>query len=474
MNGSAAVREVTGRDGVVVDPKVLGLFGSSWDQKVVPLHMQPNGAVVVCWPKTPSAGEVKAAEREASRPVMARTASSPEAFERLRLIAEEVRKTALRPSERILREAVRQGASDIHIGVGKPPYLRVGGELRPIDGYPPLDASDTLAIATTLAGADAMEAFDGDLDLDFESTGDGQRRRFRVNVFGSNGNVNLAIRLIPPEVPTFTSLGIPPRVLRFADAPAGLVLFAGPTGSGKSTTQAAMIRYLNEKKACHIVTIEDPVEYFHEPVRAVVNQRRVGPRDRGGDTVDFARGIRAAMRQDPDVILIGEMRDHETTRVALEAAETGHLVFATVHARDAQSTFTRIVSSFPADMQDEVRIQLSQSLIGLCVQRILPRKTPVGSRCVVCEVLVMTDATRALVREGKFAQIASAIQTGGAEGMQSFDKALARAVAEEILDRRIALAAAADAGMFSEYYEDARRQVDLARAEAVHHQGAPS
>ncbi|HYF79129.1 MAG TPA: type IV pilus twitching motility protein PilT [Symbiobacteriaceae bacterium] len=309
----------------------------------------------------------------------------------------------------LLREAVSQDASDIHLCEAQPPIFRVYGKLVRRGGMP-LDAKDMEQLLHALIPDDKRVEYEKHHDVDF-SYSVGGLGRFRVNAYMQRGTPALALRVIPVRILGLRDLGLPDVLSAFCEKPHGLVLVTGPTGSGKSTTIAALLDIINERYEKHIVTLEDPIEFLHRHKKSVVNQREVG-----ADTGSFARGLRAALRQDPDVILVGEMRDLDTIAIALQAAETGHLVFATLHTNDTASTIDRVVDVFPPDQQQQVRVQLASTLQGVVAQRLFPRHEAAG-RAVALEILFTTPAVRNLIREGKTHQILSVIQTGGKLGM---------------------------------------------------------
>ncbi len=309
--------------------------------------------------------------------------------------------------DELLAGADAKGASDVHLTVGVPPVIRIDGELQREEGLPLVQA-DTERMAKDLLGKRWEELEDeGEIDFSYAVRGTG---RYRVNVYRQRGSISIAARVIPQEVPSIAELGLPEIVYTLARRHQGLVIVTGPTGSGKSTTLAAMIRLINEERTSHIVTLEDPIEYLHKHGTSLVDQREVG-----NDTRSFASGLRGALRQDPDVILVGEMRDQETMDIALRAAETGHLVFTTLHTRRAPEVVDRMVSSFPSAQQGQIRHQLSETLQGVVAQRLLVR--PKGGRVAAMEVLVGTPAARNLIREGKSHQLPSFMQTGTRFGM---------------------------------------------------------
>ncbi|VBB06880.1 type ii secretion system protein e [Lucifera butyrica] len=336
--------------------------------------------------------------------------------------------------ETLLRTAVERRASDLHITVGVPPILRINGSLIPTD-FPPLTYRDTAALFEAIASQEQQQQFSesGDLDFSFAIPG---VSRFRVNAFRQRGSVAIAIRIVNENIPTLEQLGHPEAVRALARLPRGLVLVTGPTGSGKSTTLAAMLSLINRERACHIITLEDPIEYLHKHNKSIVNQREIH-----ADTKSFTNALRSALREDPDVILVGEMRDAETIGIAVTAAETGHLVFATLHTSDAAQTIDRIIDVFPPYQQQQVRIQLSLTLQGIICQQLLPRTDGAG-RVAALEILMANPAVRNLIREGKTHQLVSVIQTGARFGMQSMDLSLRDLYRQGIVSYEEALARA--------------------------------
>jgi twitching motility protein PilT len=324
----------------------------------------------------------------------------------------------------LLTEVVRRNASDLHLTAGAPPMLRLRGSLVPVDGQPKLSPNETRELVYSILNNSQRQRLETDWQLDFSYTMPGHAR-FRVNAYFQRGSLGAAFRLIPSKTVPIESLGLPPVIHSFAKKPRGLVLVTGPTGSGKSTTLASLINEINETRSEHILTIEDPIEFLHSHKRCVVNQRELGV-----DAPSFALALKAALRQDPDVILVGEMRDMETIGTALTAAETGHLVFATLHTQDAPQTIDRIIDVFPASQQGQVRMQLSVGLQGIVTQTLIPTADGAG-RCVAAEVLVPTPGVRNLIREHKTHQIYSMIQTGAAHGMQTMDMSLATLVRQQ-------------------------------------------
>ena len=315
-----------------------------------------------------------------------------------------------------LFDAIAAGASDLHVTVGLPPMVRVRGEVRPLD-YEPLTANATRELIYDVLSNDQRQRLETEWELDFAYTLP-RTARFRVNVYFQRGALGAAFRTIPHEARSLHELGLPGAVEAMTEKPRGLVLVTGPTGSGKSTTLAAMIDRINETRHEHIMSVEDPIEFLHEHKKCIVNQREVSQ-----DTKSFAQALKHVLRQDPDVILVGEMRDLETISLAVTAAETGHLVFGTLHTQDAPQTVDRVIDVFPPHQQHQVRAQLANALQGIITQTLIPRRGGEG-RVVACEVLVPTPGVRNLIREGKNHQIYSAMQTGGKYGMQTMDAAL--------------------------------------------------
>ena len=317
-----------------------------------------------------------------------------------------------------LQEVVRQGASDLHVSPGAPPMIRVDGALRVLHGARPWSPDRVATILYGILEPDQRERFERERELDFAHTLSAEAR-FRVNYYWDRGAVGAAFRIIPTAIKQLEELGVPESVGQFAGLPRGLVLVTGPTGSGKSTTLAALIDLVNGTRADHIVTVEDPIEFLHNNRRSLVNQREVGH-----DTHSFTAALKHVLRQDPDVILVGELRDLETISIALTAAETGHLVFATLHTQDAAQTIDRVIDVYPPHQQDQIRTQLASTLKGVVCQTLLKRADNRG-RIVATEILVMTPAIANLIREGKTFQVPSMIQVGGSLGMRTMDQQLA-------------------------------------------------
>ncbi len=331
----------------------------------------------------------------------------------------------------LLTDVLDRRASDLHITAGSHPMIRVRGRLQPMEDHPVLDPTTTREIIYGILTNDQRQRLETDWQLDFAYTVPGAAR-FRVNAYFQRSALGAAFRLIPSQIVPIDDLGLPSVVHDFCVKPRGLVLVTGPTGSGKSTSLASMIDEINGSREDHILTIEDPIEFLHRSKKGMVNQRELG-----SDATSFAAALKAALRQDPDVILVGEMRDLETISTALTAAETGHLVFATLHTQSAPSTIDRVIDVFPAHQQAQVRVQLSIALQGIMTQTLVPTADGSG-RAVACETLVPTPAVRNLIREGKTHQIASSMQTGGSVGMQTMDTALASLVRAGRITQRAA------------------------------------
>jgi twitching motility protein PilT len=318
--------------------------------------------------------------------------------------------------ELLLEDVIRKRASDLHLQVGLPPMLRIDGSLMAIAGFEGLSEEAIEKLIFAILDEDQKQILLKDKEFDF-SFAFGDLGRFRVNAFHERGNLAAALRLIPNEIKTVVELGMPQIVNKFADYPRGLVLVTGPTGSGKSTTLAALIDKINSERSHHIITIEDPIEFTHKSKKSVIVQREVHY-----DTYSFSAALRSSLRQDPDVVLIGEMRDLETISAAITIAETGHLVFATLHTNSAAQSIDRMIDVFPPHQQPQIRAQLSNILMAICSQRLIPAIG--GGRVVAAEVLVANPAVRNIIREGKSHQLDAVIQTGGEMGMQSMDKTL--------------------------------------------------
>ena len=328
--------------------------------------------------------------------------------------------------QRMLTMLVEQKGSDLHLTVGSPPMIRVDGGLRPLPGYGKLNSSDTAMLAHSAVTPQQWETFLHSQELDFAYSIVGVSR-FRGNLYAQRNSFGAVFRAIPHEIKPLDELGMPSSVARFAHLARGLVLVTGPTGSGKTTTLASLLDLANRSRSAHIVTIEDPIEFLHPHKRCLVNQREVGT-----DTESFPQALKHALRQDPDIILVGELRDLETTATALTAAETGHLVLATLHTQSATQTVDSVIDIFPPHQQLQVRAQLAAGLQGVVTQALVPRADGRG-RAVICEILTATPAIRSLIREGKSHQIPSFMQAGSNEGMLAFDQHLADRVREGLV-----------------------------------------
>jgi twitching motility protein PilT len=325
----------------------------------------------------------------------------------------------------LLRLVVEKGGSDLHIAVGIPPIIRVDGQLLPTN-YEKVDPQSAQRLIYDILTDEQIQRFETNFELDFSYTL-ARLSRFRVNVYRDRGNVAMAFRVIPARIPTLRELSLPPVLEELTRLPRGLILVTGPTGSGKSTSLAAMINQINSERSVHILTIEDPIEYLHSHRFSVINQREVGQ-----DTRTFANALRAALREDPDVILVGEMRDLETMQMAVSAAETGHLVFATLHTNSAATSVERIVDSFPPGQQEQVRLQLSNVIEAVFSMRLVPGKD--GKRLVTYEVMLGTSAIKTSIREGKTHQIDNILQTSTEVGMNTMEMSLASLVKNGSMD----------------------------------------
>jgi twitching motility protein PilT len=327
--------------------------------------------------------------------------------------------------EALLRETVDKGASDLHLSTGEPPMLRVHGDLLRTE-HPALTPESVTGLVNSIMNEHQRSHFSKEHEVDFACEVPG-KGRFRVNVFLHSRGPGAVLRTIPTEIPSLDSLNLPPVLRELCTRERGLVLVTGPTGSGKSTTLAAMVDVINQTWDAHILTVEDPIEFVHPPKRCLVNQREVGPH-----TGSFTNALRSALREDPDVILIGEMRDLETISLALTAAETGHLVFGTLHTSSAPKTIDRIIDVFPAGQQGQIRTMLSESLEAVVAQTLVKKKG--GGRVAACEILIGVPAVRNLIREAKLHQIPSMMQTGQRVGMQTLDMALADLVKRGMIE----------------------------------------
>ena len=333
--------------------------------------------------------------------------------------------------QRLIREAQIVRASDLHLKAGQPPTVRVDGALTALPGYAPLDRAECDRLCRELLGSELP----GDGETDFAVTVEGTR--LRVNLFRAQGGVCAAVRLLSDEIPALEALGLPSSAMELKNLSRGIVLVTGQTGSGKSTTLAALLNEINHTRPCHILTLEDPIEYQYTPDKSLVNQREIGE-----DTMSYAQGLREALREDPDILLIGEMRDMDTIETALTAAETGHLVFSTLHTSSAADSIDRIVSVFPAERQQQVRMQLSMTLKAVLSQQLLPRIG--GGRALACEVMIVNPAIRNLIREGKTPQISSTVATSARDGSLAMDACLLRLYRDRVITKETALQAAQD------------------------------
>ncbi len=341
--------------------------------------------------------------------------------------------------QKLIMDAASRGASDIHLTVGIPAMLRIDGALTDYDSSI-LTQEELDEVASELAGERELMELREKGETDFAATIQ-NAVRLRCNIYHQSKHTAMALRLLPVNIPTAEQLGLPQAIIRQAEKPHGLVIVTGPTGSGKSSTLAALIDHINRSERRHIITLENPIEYVHPRVRSIINQREIGV-----DTESFASGLRAALRQDPDVILVGEMRDLETISTAITAAETGHLVFGTLHTKGAASTVDRMIDVFPAEQQGQVRVQLADVLECVISQTLLPRNT--GGRIAAFEILTGTSAVRSLIRQNKAYQLASTMQTGRSQGMQLMDDALAELVRSGEVDLNTAAVKSDDADAF--------------------------
>ncbi|MDQ6786315.1 MAG: type IV pilus twitching motility protein PilT [Acidobacteriota bacterium] len=333
----------------------------------------------------------------------------------------------------LLRRMTEQGGSDLHITTNSAPQVRVHGHLKPLEGFPPFTPAETKRLAYSVLTDAQKHRFEENMELDF-SFGLKGMSRFRANLFNQRGSVGAVFRAIPYEIKTFDNLGLPMVVADMCKKPRGLVLVTGPTGSGKSTTLASMIDKINSERHEHILTVEDPIEFLHQHKNCIVNQREVN-----SDTHGFSDALRTALRQDPDVVLVGELRDLETIEMALRVAETGHLTFATLHTNSAASTINRIIDVFPAGQQSQIRTQLSLVLEGVLCQALLPKATGDG-RVMALEILIPNSAIRNLIRDDKIHQIYSMMQTGQDKfGMQTFNQALASLYQKRLINLETAM-----------------------------------
>jgi twitching motility protein PilT len=341
--------------------------------------------------------------------------------------------TAVFSIDDLLEHMVALGASDLHVTSGSEPVIRLNGHLERVEGFSRLTPDDTQRLLYRILSTEQQKHLEVNRQIDVSHSIPGLAR-FRVNVYFQRESLGGAFRMIPTELKTLEDLGLPQQLHELAGKPRGLVLVTGPTGSGKSTTLAAVIDEINRTRSDHIMTIEDPIEFLHRHKRCIVNQREIGP-----DATSFAEALRGALRQDPDVILLGEMRDLETIATALTAAETGHLVFATLHTQDAPSTVDRLIDVFPAAQQEQVRIQIASTIQGIVTQTLIPTIDGRG-RVAAVEILFPDDAVRNLIRQGKVEQIYSVMQTGTNKGMQTLEQAFVDLIARGLITQEVALA----------------------------------
>lgn len=350
--------------------------------------------------------------------------------------------------DKILDEARVLGCSDVHFTTKISPIVRLHGTLRKLSSYPEMTDGAIMKIVEQMTGGRNIENIKNRIDTDFSYVTK-RGYRHRVNVYHQRGDVAVAIRLLRNDIPTLEDLDLPPILGDFAMRPRGLILVTGPTGSGKSTTLAAMIDYVNCNRSAHVITVEDPIEYIHEHKRCMINQREVGD-----DVESFALSLRAALREDPDVILVGEMRDYETITAAVTAAETGHLVMSTLHTTSASDTINRIIDAFPAHQQNQIRTQLATVLVGIIAQTLIPKADGTG-RVAALEILNATDSIKAMIRDNKVHLIQTAIQTGKKDGMVCLDQELARLVKDGVITDMAAREKSLDIAEYERYLKGA-------------------
>src|SRR5437899_3257809 len=354
----------------------------------------------------------------------------------------------------LLEQMVAQGASDLHISVASPPAIRVRGHIHRLEGYEPLTPDDTRQLMYRILSSEQQKQFEIKRQLDFAYSMPGLAR-FRVNCYMQREAVGGAFRVIPQDIKSMEELNLPAALHELTEKPRGIVLVTGPTGSGKSTTLAAIVDEINRNRAEHILTVEDPIEFVHKHKRCIVNQREIGP-----DAISFAEALKAALRQDPDVILVGEMRDLETISTALTAAETGHLVFGTLHTQSAPSTIDRIIDVFPPSQQEQVRIMIANSLQAIVTQTLLPTADGAG-RVAALEILLPDDAVRNLIRQGKVEQIYSVMQTNTSRGMQTMEQSLADLITRGVVEFEAGLSRSSRPNQLIAMLERAGFPVDL-------------
>ena len=413
-------------------PEELGVIGTGYHE----------GYIVIAFQNLPKPLNIEEVKSQVGMPI--KVAVAPETiFQSLWEQSKGLRNQPLALTEHILESALSAKASDIHLSVGIPPMLRVGGILTALEGWNNLSAADLREIANYVAPEADLENFNGDLDV---ATTYGNFR-FRTSLYYQQRSLAVAMRSIPSRIPNFNEMGLPDVISSFANLQQGLVLVCGPTGSGKSTTLAMLIDQINDHMKRHIITIEDPIEYVHASKQSIIHQREVGE-----DTKTFNSAMKSVLRQDPDIILVGAMRDFETISTALTAAETGHLVFSTLHSTDAKGTIDRIIDVFPTNQQEQIRVQLAATISGIVCQSLLPSQEEPGKRVPIVEVMVATSGIRALIREGGIHQIPTALQSGIQEhGMIPRDLSLAKAVAAGQISDRQAKEWASDIKSYNEY-----------------------
>ena len=432
-----------------LDPSAVRALESGLEVIGIGYH---DGFLIVAWPRVPRPHEIDEVQSKAGMPIRIAVATET-TFRALYEQAELLRSSRLSLVEDILEASLKHNGSDIHLSVGTPPLTRVGGNLAPLDDFSTLTAADMAEIVEYLAGPEPLrEGFSGDLDLACVYG----NWRFRANVFLQRDSLAVSLRIIPNKIPPLDSLGLPDSMKKFARLTQGVVLVCGPTGSGKSTSLASLINLINHERDEHIITIEDPIEYIHASSKSLIQQREVGE-----DTVSFAAAMRSVLRQDPDVILVGEMRDLETISCALTAAETGHLVFSTLHATDAAGVVDRVIDAFPEGEQGQIRIQLANTLEGIVCQSLLPHAQDPNKRVVISEIMFATPAVKTYIREGTTHQIPTALQTGIDEhDMLPRDLSLARAVVAGDISDKTAREWARDLPSYREYLNRVRQEAN--------------
>lgn len=425
-------------DNTDLDPKAVRKIPRDVPN-MVGVIMADNDAVVVCWDHIPTPQEVIEASRIAQCKIVVGMVASTDSLNHIRKNAEKFHDTQSEVAERLIQTAIDHGSTDLHIAVGSPPKIRVGGRLNPMPDFSLITTADMDELIRFLIKPELIAEFNENHDVDTSATYAGWR--MRISLYQQRYSTALALRIIPRVIPELEDLGVPAKVKDMLYSHSqGLFLVCGVTGSGKSTTLAAGLNNLNRDKDLHILTLEDPIEYIHEDRKATVHQREIGP-----DTNTFKTALRHALRQDPDIILVGEMRDYETMQMALEAAETGHLVLATVHSRDSGAVVKRLVASFPAHQQEQVRMQLADALIGVVIQKLVPSATSVTARHLATEIMTVDSAIANMIRQNKLHEISSHIATSGNQaGMHLMDHSLAQLLFDAKITREVAYREAAD------------------------------